>query len=200
MRNGYREKSIACAILHHLESYLFLWERKRRNPLILMLYASVKVIVLVWKIMENTGSSWIYYQHWQEHQNSCCEVGRDTEKGHCSLRWLQKVQQTGFHSKETKINIFLLWDTTDKEGEATSWPNEKHVFFWWNVKDMRQRCHSKLTEHVAFLASRYDFFLGIGHIRFVHPHEIIEWVIGSQGCFITKFRNQFDSEVPVDST
>ena len=53
--DGYREKAIACAILHHLESYLFLWEQKRRNPLILMLYASVKVIVLVWKIMENTG-------------------------------------------------------------------------------------------------------------------------------------------------
>ena len=29
------------AILHHLESYLFLWEQKRRNPLIVMLYASV---------------------------------------------------------------------------------------------------------------------------------------------------------------
>ncbi len=70
----------------------------------------------------------MYYQHWQEHQNSCCEVGRDTEKGHCSLRWLHKVQQTGRHSKETEINRFLLWDTTDKEGEATSWPNEKHVF------------------------------------------------------------------------
>jgi hypothetical protein len=55
MRNGYREEAIACAILHHLESYLFLWEHKRRNPLILMLYASVKVIVLEWKIMENTG-------------------------------------------------------------------------------------------------------------------------------------------------
>jgi hypothetical protein len=55
MRNGYREKAIACAILHHLESYLFLWEQRRRTPLILMLYASVKVIMLVWKIMENTG-------------------------------------------------------------------------------------------------------------------------------------------------
>jgi hypothetical protein len=55
MRNGYREKAIACAILHHLESYLFLWEQKRRNPLILMLYASVKVMVLVWNIMDNTG-------------------------------------------------------------------------------------------------------------------------------------------------
>jgi hypothetical protein len=55
MRNGYREKVIACAILHHLESYLILWEQKRRNPVILMLYASVKVIMLVWKIMENAG-------------------------------------------------------------------------------------------------------------------------------------------------
>jgi hypothetical protein len=55
MREGYREKAIACAILHHFESYLFLWEQKRRNPLILMLYASVKVIMLLWKIIENTG-------------------------------------------------------------------------------------------------------------------------------------------------
>jgi hypothetical protein len=55
MKNGYREKAIACAILHHLEPSHFLGEQKRRNPLILMLYVSVKVIVLVWKIMENTG-------------------------------------------------------------------------------------------------------------------------------------------------
>jgi hypothetical protein len=27
-RNGYREKSSACAILHHLESYLFLGEQR----------------------------------------------------------------------------------------------------------------------------------------------------------------------------
>ena len=31
---------------------------------------------------------------------------------------------------------------------------------------MYQRYHSKLTEHVAFLARRYEHFLGIGHIRF----------------------------------
>jgi hypothetical protein len=55
MRNGYREKSVACAILHHLESSLFLGEQRRRNPLIPMLYASVKVILLVWKIMADTG-------------------------------------------------------------------------------------------------------------------------------------------------
>jgi hypothetical protein len=51
------------SILHHLESYLFFWEQKRRNPLILMLYASVKVIMLVWKIMENTGFILDIYQH-----------------------------------------------------------------------------------------------------------------------------------------
>jgi hypothetical protein len=27
-----------------------------------------------------------------------------------------------------ETNRFLLWDTTDKEGETTFWPNEKHVF------------------------------------------------------------------------
>ncbi len=78
----------------------------------------------------------MYYQHWQEHQNSCCEVGRDMENEHCSLRWLQKVQQTGHHSKETESNRFLLWDTTDKEGEATSWPNEKHVFYDENLSKL----------------------------------------------------------------
>jgi hypothetical protein len=41
IKNGYREKAIACAILHHLESYCFLWEQRRRNPLNLMLHASV---------------------------------------------------------------------------------------------------------------------------------------------------------------
>ncbi len=200
MRNGYREKAIACAILHHLESYLFLWEQERRKPLILMLYAPVKVIVLVWKIMENTGFILDILSAWTRTPKQLLWSGKRHGK-HCSLRWLQKVQQTGHHSKETEINRFLLWDTTDKEGEATSWQNDKHVFFWWKlVKVMRQRCHSKLTEHVVFLVRRYDNCLGIGHIRFVHPHEIIEWVICSQGCFNTKFRNWFDSEVPVDST
>jgi hypothetical protein len=27
-----------------------------------------------------------------------------------------------------EINSFFLWDTTDKEGEATSWPDAKHVY------------------------------------------------------------------------
>ncbi len=36
-RNGYREKSISCAVLHHLQSSLFLGEQRRRNPRILML-------------------------------------------------------------------------------------------------------------------------------------------------------------------
>jgi hypothetical protein len=42
------------------------------------------------------------------------------------------------------------------------------------VKVMCRRCHSKLTAHVAFLARRYEHFLGIGHIRNVCPHGIIE--------------------------
>jgi hypothetical protein len=51
----------------------------------------------------------------------------------------------------------------------------KNMFFSdENLSKLCQRSHSKLTEHVAFLARRYEHFLGIGHIRFVHPHEIIE--------------------------
>ncbi len=37
-------------------------------------------------------------------------------------------------------------------------------------------------------------------LRTVPFNKIIEWDIRSQGCSITKFRNQFNSEVPVDST
>jgi hypothetical protein len=52
MATGRRQLLVQyCIILNHIS---FFWEQKRRNPLILMLYASVKVIVLVWKIMENT--------------------------------------------------------------------------------------------------------------------------------------------------
>jgi hypothetical protein len=86
MRNGYREKSLVCAIMHHLESSLFLGEQRRRNPLVLMLYASVKMIALVWKIMENTGFILDILSALTKHKNSCCEVGRYTEKGHCPLR------------------------------------------------------------------------------------------------------------------
>jgi hypothetical protein len=86
MRNGYREKSIACAILHHLKSSFFLREQRRRNPLFLMLYVFVKVIVLVWKIMENTGFILDILSALIKNKNSCCEVERDIEIQHCSLR------------------------------------------------------------------------------------------------------------------
>ncbi len=77
-----------------------------------------------------------------------------------------------------EINRFLLWDRTDKEGEATSWPNEKHVFFLMKTcQSYAPKVPFKLTEHVAFLARRNEHFLGIDHIRLVHPHKIIEWDI-----------------------
>jgi hypothetical protein len=41
INDSYREKSIACALLHHLKSSLFLGEQRRRNPRFLMLYAFV---------------------------------------------------------------------------------------------------------------------------------------------------------------
>ncbi len=149
-----------------------------------------------WKTLD---SSWTYYQHWQEHQISCCEVGRDTEKGHCSLSWLQKKTNWTFQGNGNQQISFVRYHR--KRGGSHLLAKYKTCLFWWKVvKVMRRRCHSKLTEHVAFLARIYSHFLGIGHIRFGHPHEIIEWVICSQGCFNTKFRNQFDSEVPVDST
>jgi hypothetical protein len=83
--------------------------------------------------VENHGKHWIHLGHIisiDKNTKSAVVKWEGTEQGHCSLRWLRKVVQLGCHSKETEINRFFVWDTTDKEGEATSWPNEKHVFFW----------------------------------------------------------------------
>ncbi len=201
MRNGYREKTIACAILHHLESYFSLWEQKRRNPLILMLYASVKVIVLVWKIMENTGFILDILSALTRTPKQLLWSGKRHKKQHCSLRLLQKstTNWTSFQGNGNQQISFVRYHRQIEGSHLLAKWNT--WFFWWKlVKVMHQRCHSKLTEYVAFLARRYEHFLGIGHIRFFHPHEIIEWRICSQGCFNTKFRNWFDSEVPVDST
>ncbi len=49
---------------------------------------------------------------------------------------------------------------------------------------MRWRCHPKLNEHAIFLNRIYEHFLGIGHIKFVHPHGVIELVKCAQGRFI----------------
>ncbi len=56
MRNGYREKAIACAILHHLESYLFLWEKIKESTNCDALYICVGDGVSV----ENHGKHWIH--------------------------------------------------------------------------------------------------------------------------------------------
>ncbi len=57
MRNGYREKAIACAILHHLESHLFLWEKKKKEYTNFdALCISVGECVSV----ENRGKHWIH--------------------------------------------------------------------------------------------------------------------------------------------
>ena len=59
MRNGYREKAIACAILNHLESYLFLWEQKKKSTNFdaLCVYEGDCVSV------ENHGKHWIHLGH-----------------------------------------------------------------------------------------------------------------------------------------
>ncbi len=59
MRNGYREKAIACAILHHVESYLFLWEQKKESTNFDALCICVGNHVSV----ENHGKHWIHLGH-----------------------------------------------------------------------------------------------------------------------------------------
>jgi hypothetical protein len=60
MRNGYREKAIACAILHHLESYLFLWEQKKRES---TNFDTLCVCVGDHVSVENHGKHWIHLGH-----------------------------------------------------------------------------------------------------------------------------------------
>jgi hypothetical protein len=92
-------------------------------------------------------------------------VGNNTEKGHCSLSWLQKVQQPG-RSKETKINRFLLWDTTDKEGDATSWPNTKHVYSDQNLSKLCAKGAIQNLLSMLHFSPEEMIFFGIW------PHQI----------------------------
>ncbi len=153
--------------------------------------------------VENHGKHWI-------HLGNIISIDKNTKTA--VVKWEETRKKDTVHlgdcKKYNKLDVIRRkWKSTDffceipqtKRGKPPP-GHMKNTFFGWKlVKVMRWRCHWKLTEHVAFFARRYNLFLGIGHIRFVHTHEIIEWVTCSQGCFNTKFRNRFDSEVPVYS-
>ncbi len=57
MRNGYREKAIACAILHHLELYLFFGEKKKKEA---TNFDALCVCVGDGVSVENHGKHWIH--------------------------------------------------------------------------------------------------------------------------------------------
>ncbi len=82
--------------------------------------------------VENHGKHWIhlgYILSIDKNTKTAVVKWEETQKKYTvHLGDCKKVQRTWGHSKETEINRFLLWDTTDKEGEATSWPYEKHFF------------------------------------------------------------------------
>jgi hypothetical protein len=59
MRNGYREKAISCAILHHLESYLFFWEQKKESTN----FDSLCICVGDHVSVKNHGKHWIHLGH-----------------------------------------------------------------------------------------------------------------------------------------
>ncbi len=81
----------------------------------------------------------------------------------------KKYNKLDVISRKRKSTDFFCEIPQTKRGKPP--PGQmKNMFFLWFVKVMRRSCHSKLTEHVAFLAKIYRHFLGIGHIRFGHPH------------------------------
>jgi hypothetical protein len=130
MRNGYREKAIACAILHHLESYLFLWEQKRRNPII---WNALCICEGDCVSVENHEKHWI-------HLGPIISIDKNTKTA--VVKWEETREKDTVHLGDCKKykkwtsfqgngnqQISFVRYHRDKEGEATSWPNEKHVFF-----------------------------------------------------------------------
>jgi hypothetical protein len=100
MRNGYREKSIAFAILHHLESSLFLGEQRRMNHV-----DALCVCVGDPVSVENHGKHWIYLGHIisidKDTKTALVKWEETLKKDTVHLGDCKKVQQTGIHYKET---------------------------------------------------------------------------------------------------
>jgi hypothetical protein len=129
--------------------------------------------------VENHGKHWIHFGH-------IISVDKNTKTA--VVRWEETRKKDTVHlgdckkynkldgiPRKQKSTDFFCKIPQTKMGKPP--PGQmKNMFFLCLklVKVMCQRCHSKLTENVAFLARRYEHFLGIGHNRFVQPHEIIE--------------------------
>ncbi len=183
-----------CIILDHL-SFLGSKEEGIHSfwcYIILMLFVSVKVIVLVLKIMENTWLILDILSALTKTQKQLLWSGKRHWK-RTSLTHMIAKSTTNLMSFQGNINLQISFVRYHRlRGECHLLAKWKHVLFPRKlVKVMHWRCHPKLNEHATFLNRRYKHFLGIGHIRFVDPHEIIEWVTCSQGCPKTKFRNGF---------
>ncbi len=90
MRNGYREKAIACAILHHLESYLFLGEQKKKestNCDTLCVCVGDRVNV------ENHGKHWI-------HLGRIVSIDKDTKSA--VVKWEETLKKDTVHLGDCK--------------------------------------------------------------------------------------------------
>jgi hypothetical protein len=133
MRNGYRKKSVACAILHHLESSLFLGEQRRRIPLILMLYASVKVIVLVWKIMEITGVILDILSALTKTQKQLLWSGKRHWK-RTLFTYVIAKSTTNWTSFQGNVNLQISFVRYHRQrGESYLLAKWKHAFFQWKT-------------------------------------------------------------------
>ncbi len=168
MRNGYREKAIACAILHHLESYLFLWEQKKKES---SNFDALCICEGDCVSVENHGKHWIHLWYIisidKKTKTAVVKWEETRKKDTAHLGGCKKYNKLDIIPRKRKSTDFFCEIPQTKRGKPPPGQMKKHVFFWWKlVKVMRQRCHSKLTEHVAFLTSRYDFLGGNW------PHQI----------------------------
>ncbi len=92
MRNGYRKKAIACAILHHLKSYLFHWEQKKKkkestNFDALCVCEGDRVSV------ENHGKHWIHLGH-------IISIDKDTKSA--VVKWEETQKKDTVHLDDCK--------------------------------------------------------------------------------------------------
>jgi hypothetical protein len=130
MRNGYREKAIACAILHHLESYLFLWEQKRKESTNFdALCISEGDCVSV----ENHGKHWIHLGYIisidKSTKTAVVKWEETRKKETVCLGDCKKYNKLDVIPRKQKSTDFFCEIPQKKRGKPPPWLNEKHVFF-----------------------------------------------------------------------
>jgi hypothetical protein len=162
--------------LHHLESYLFLWEQKKKESTnfdALCICEGDRVNV------KNHGKHWIHLGYIisidKNTKTAVVKWEETREKDTVHLGDCKKYNELDAISRKRKLTDFFCEIPQTKRGKPPPGQMKKNIFSDENLSKLcAEGAIQNLLNMLHFFARRYDFFGGVGHIRFVHPHEIVE--------------------------